>query len=264
MAIKSYLIKAINIFLKPIDYKISKKSYLDILEENADLIRGFGLLKYLKVNERIKFIKNLNSSKAHLNQDLFVLSELNFKENGFFVEFGATNGITNSNTYMLEKEFKWEGIVAEPGRNWQSELEKKRDCKIEKSCIWKETGKKLLFNEKINGELSTIDYFSNKKIFNNRHKSSDKYLVETLSLEDLLIKHNAPKFIDYLSIDTEGSEFTILKNFTFNKYKFKIITVEHNYTKDREKIYKLLTREGYKRQYEDISGYDDWYVLREN
>ena len=40
----------------------------------------------------------------------------------FFVEFGATNGITHSNTYMLEKELNWDGILVEPARIWHEEL----------------------------------------------------------------------------------------------------------------------------------------------
>ena len=77
---------------------------------------------------------------------------------------------------------------------------------------------------------------------------------------DLLEKYNAPKYIDYLSIDTEGSEYEILKNFDFEKYVFKIITIEHNYTSMRDKIFTLLTSKGYKRKYENLSQFDDWYV----
>ena len=51
-------------------------------------------------------------SKSQLKQDIFVLLETGFKRNGFFVEFGATNGIDLSNTYLLEKRFGWNGILA--------------------------------------------------------------------------------------------------------------------------------------------------------
>jgi hypothetical protein len=78
---------------------------------------------------------------------------------------------------------------------------------------------------------------------------------------DLLIEHKAPRVVDYLSIDTEGSEFDILENFDFESYKFKIITCEHNYTPMREKLSALLQNNGYQRKYEDISQFDDWWVL---
>ena len=78
---------------------------------------------------------------------------------------------------------------------------------------------------------------------------------------DLLKKYNAPKEIDYLSIDTEGSEFEILNAFDFDAYKIKVITCEHNFTPMREEIYKLLGSKGYVRKYQEFSQFDDWYVL---
>ena len=90
-----------------------------------------------------------------------------------------------------------------------------------------------------------------------------KYKVKTISLIDLLLKYNAPKQIDYLSIDTEGSEFEILNAFDFNLYDIKIITCEHNATLNKKKIYNLLINNGYKRKFEEFSNpNEDWYVRK--
>ena len=89
-----------------------------------------------------------------------------------------------------------------------------------------------------------------------------EYGVPTISLGDLLAEHNAPDQIDYLSVDTEGSEFYILSALDFSKYQFKVITVEHNYTDTREKVYELLTKNGYIRILEGFSQWDDWYVAK--
>jgi len=78
-------------------------------------------------------------------------------------------------------------------------------------------------------------------------------------LKDMLSKHNAPSIVDYLSIDTEGSEFDILSAFDFST-RFNIITCEHNNSSMQEPIYKLLTSHGYKRIYPEISAWEDWYV----
>jgi hypothetical protein len=89
--------------------------------------------------------------------------------------------------------------------------------------------------------------------------------VETLSLDDLLSQHNAPRDIGYLSLDTEGSELDILKAFDFDAYKIHVITVEHNHKPDlRSGIHSLLSQNGYKRVFAEVSDFDDWYVLTES
>ena len=80
-----------------------------------------------------------------------------------------------------------------------------------------------------------------------------------LQVDDLNYQH-MNTVLDYLSIDTEGSEFEILEAFNFDSYLIKIITVEHNYNALRNDIYNLLTEKGFKRMFESVSLYDDWYV----
>jgi hypothetical protein len=94
----------------------------------------------------------------------------------------------------------------------------------------------------------------------NIRSEGNRYEVKTISLNDLLLRYGAPSIIDYLSIDTEGSEIDILESFDFNQYTFSVITIEHNYTDSRNRIYELLTSKGYKRVNENISQFDDWYV----
>lgn len=142
-------------------------------------------------------------------------------------------------------------------------MDANREAHIEHNCVWKNTGEKLIFNEVDQGELSTIDLFSGSDGAKNARMTGSKYEVSTISLNDLLDKYNAPKEIDYLSIDTEGSEFEILSAFDFSKHKFKIITCEHNFTPNRKNIYSLLTKNGYERKYTDLSAFDDWYVLED-
>lgn len=212
-----------------------------------------------------KFLLEINKdliakSKSQLRQDLFVLSELGFKRNGFFVEFGATNGVDLSNSYLLEKEYGWSGILAEPAKLWHEDLFRNRTAIIDTRCVWSQTGVELLFSQAEVPELSTLNSFANIDSHALHRKNSFNYKVETVSLVEMLNQHNAPREIDYLSIDTEGSEFDILMNFDFEKYKFKIITCEHNYTESRDKIKSLLESQGYSRKLERISEFDDWYV----
>ena len=205
-------------------------------------------------------LNNFDLSKAQIFQDLFVLFMTNEKKGGYFVEVGATNGVTLSNTYCLEKSFGWDGILAEPARCWHAELSANRKCSIETNCVWEKSGEQLNFNEVSPGELSTINAYSGSDGHSLARETGEVYLVETISLNRLLEKHGAPRNIDYLSVDTEGSELTILNSFDFSKYNIRIITVEHNFTDNRDKIHDLLSRNGYERVFEKFSQWDDWYV----
>lgn len=254
----------INSFLAYFDIQLVRKSSHDEISSKLSVYRKYDFSELVESRHLITYLENLRDSKAQLGQDLFALNETGFKKNGFFVEFGATNGIDFSNTYLMEKKFQWKGILAEPAKIWQSALKLNRTSLIELDCVWKTTGDTLLFNEvnddSHHSELSTIDSFSDSDIHSKVRKAGNKYEVKTISLLDMLRKHNAPKTIDYLSIDTEGSEFMILNNFDFNEYDIKIITCEHNNTPMRKKIFDLLSANGYVRKYTEFSLFDDWYV----
>ena len=199
-------------------------------------------------------VKYLSSSRSQLMQDLFALSVLGEKRNGYFVEFGGGDGVTFSNSYMLETTFGWTGIVAEPSATFAPKVAANRRCTIDTRCVWSTSGEKLKFSEV--GELSSLTQFA--KYGRSR---AIEYSVETVSLNDLLEHHGAPTEIDYFSIDTEGSELEILKAFDFSHYRFNVITVEHGYvTANRDAIYELLTTNGYTRVPTELAQWDDWYV----
>jgi FkbM family methyltransferase len=205
-------------------------------------------------------LNNLGSSNAQLLQDLFVLFHLDNKVEGYFVEFGAADGITISNTFLLESQYGWSGIVAEPARRWRCPLKQNRNCSVDFRCVWRKSGEMLRFNETVDPGFATIQSFSYSDYHANNRTKGNIYDVQTVSLTDLLRQYDAPKVIDYLSIDTEGSELEILNSFTFHDYVIRVITVEHNHSDRRIQIYKLLTSKGYKRVFDQFSMYDDWYV----
>lgn len=249
--------------LKKMNIKLIRNNkYQEILYKNQKNENFIKLLGYFQGSEFNRAIEYIQFSEAQFGQDFLALFINNFIHNGFFVEFGATNGKDLSNTYLLEKKFGWSGILAEPAKDWHEELATNRSCNIVKDCVWKKSDKKLFFRQTEIKEVSTIEYFSNQDRHANFRKNGKIYEVNTISLIDLLEKFNAPPIIDYLSIDTEGSEFEILENFNFSLYSFRLITCEHNYTENREKIYNLLTSKGYTRILEDISGVDDWYIMK--
>jgi FkbM family methyltransferase len=203
------------------------------------------------------FSKLSEKSKSQLGQDLLAVACSEAKRGGFFVEFGATNGLELSNTYLLEKELGWSGILAEPAKVWHRDLEENRNVEISKVAVWSLSGETMKFLETSEPELSTLTRFS----ASDQHaRKGTTYEVETLSLMDLLLSRNAPPYIDFISIDTEGSEFEILENFDFSKFSFGLLCIEHNYTSSRESVSLLLQSNGYECILEDVSRWDAWFV----
>lgn len=231
----------------------------DRLDELKTREKGFFDLQFLKAmppEGRNRCFDLLDLSKSQLRQDLFGLVQNGFREGGFFIEFGATDGVELNNTWLMEKHFGWTGILAEPARGWHAALRANRECTVETRCIWKESGARLQFTEAPRGENSGISQF----VKPSRKLRGQSYEVETLSLLDALDEHGAPEVIDFASIDTEGSEFDILNAFDFDRYRFRVMVIEHNHAPQRQKVYDLLTGKGYRRVLEEISRFDDWYL----
>jgi FkbM family methyltransferase len=250
----------VRAMLKRLGVGVTSYSNLEWLLANHQAAFSLGLLQEYPAVLAGAALPLLKKSRAQFRQDVFVLLELAFKAGGYFVEFGAADGIEGSNTYLLEQEFGWTGILAEPAKVWHADLQRNRHCRLETRCVWRESGARLAFNEVSNAQLSTIAAFNPDDRHRLSRRSGTTYDVTTISLVDLLDAHGAPRFVDYLSIDTEGSEFEILANFDFDKYRFGVITCEHNYTSARADIHRLLTYRGYVRKFENLSQTDDWYV----
>jgi FkbM family methyltransferase len=255
--------------LKNRDLEIVTKSRLEELETYEKRLELLRELVGIKIDQSVLLeiikISVICSSQSQLMQDIFAsyFNESNpGKYEKYFVEFGSTDGKTLSNTYILEKQFNWQGILAEPARMWHLQLLTTRKCQIDTRAVSEFSGGKVPFMENKVGELSRIvDRIESK---NFKSKVGVEYIVETISLNDLLNSYKAPRNIGYLSVDTEGNEYEILKGFNFEEYKFGFINVEHNYSENRQKIHDLLVRNGYTRILEDFSKWDDFYIPRDH
>jgi FkbM family methyltransferase len=198
-------------------------------------------------------------SFSQLGQDLEVLNFYNNKEGGFFIEIGASDGIILSNTYLLETKYKWKGICCEPiPKNFKKLVQNRPNSICYSEAVYNDSGLSVTFDiandgDMLSGISKNIDKYrsvvdANKTIID----------VQTISLLDVLDKANAPSFIEYMSLDTEGSEFEILKSFDFGRYIFGLIDVEHNYVEPRRtEIKNLLLSKGY--IYKGENRWDDMY-----
>ena len=105
-------------------------------------------------------------------------------------------------------------------------------------------------------------YGSNKLNQIESKNDEQKIILNTICLNHLFLKYKLLlKKVDYISIDTEGTEFEILKNFNFKRFNVRIFSIEHNFEKKkRNKIFKLMSKNGYTRVYKFFSYMDDWYI----
>lgn len=263
----------LNALVSKLGYRVVQDSPLLFHgQELNELYRQAPWIKYwleLSESERKVVSPLLWASKAQLGQDLFAWIESSRNPQSrtpFFVDIGASDGVRFSNSWLLEQHLGWKGIAAEPARCWHSSLHSNRSCSVDTNAVFSSSGQKLLFLDVSNSngyrELSGLASTSGSdERRQERQADPTTYQVETISLIDLLATHQAPRFIDFLSIDTEGSELAILEVFDFEAYQFGSICIEHNYNaKTRNAIHDLLTNKGYQRKHVHASAWDDWYV----
>ena len=201
----------------------------------------------------------MENSYSQLGQDTKVYDFYKGKTEGYFVEVGAYDGIALSNTYAFEK-LGWKGICCEPLPSRFADLGRNRTAHCCNQAVYHTTGLSVSFDIEgdagmLSGISSNLD--AHKHVVNKNKKT---VTMQTISLNDLLSKFEAPSFIEYLSLDTEGSEYEILRNLDFNKWQFGIIDVEHNYVEPRRTMIKqLLCNNGY--TYLGPNEFDDSYCL---
>lgn len=245
-----------------LSHTAAQKSYVRQILFNAMAKRAEDIERLQDIEE-IRFLGhcflNLHHANAQILQDLWVTFETGGLREGFFVEFGATNGRTNSNTYLLEDGYGWTGILAEPNPVWHADLARNRACTIEHRCIAARSGETVEFLATDDPELSALATCAANDHFAAVRSAAPRIEVETLSLNDLLAQHRAPRQIDYMSVDTEGSELEIMSAFDFSRYDVQLFSIEHNNTANEAGLDALMQARGYHRRFPEYSQWDAWY-----
>jgi FkbM family methyltransferase len=203
---------------------------------------------------------------SQYQQDKF-LNETIFKNktDGFFIDIGASEPIDQNNTYFFEK-LGWNGILIEPRIKEYEKLKQERSSYIENIAIYNKCGiEKFIccdgYIKGLSGLLAEQKTEHLNRIFNELlvyGKSVEIIEVQTITINKLLEKYNI-NTIDYLSIDTEGSEYKILQTIDFNKVKIKAISVENNYHESN--VYNLLTKYNFEKATQ--IGCDDIYINKQ-
>lgn len=153
------------------------------------------------------------------------------KTNGYFVDIGAHDGETFSNSKFFE-ELGWTGVCVEPNPKVFEILSSTRKCKCVMKAVADCTGTAQFFQiiegaDMLSGLVDEFTQNGIKNIYSNLEDKSKgfDYIDVELDLFDNIVDQTE---IDFLSLDTEGNELKILKTIDFNKYNIKIITLENN------------------------------------
>lgn len=214
--------------------------YKNLLENNLSRL-GSGpesqaIRPYNKnLKEKFKFnfngLDNIENNHSQVYQDMFILTILNGKNNGSYLEIGSSEPFKNNNTALLEKQFGWNGVGIEYSENFVKQYKDHRSNTI--LCI----------------DALLVNYT----------KLLEKYFPNTNT-------------IDYLQLDIEPprNTYQALLSIPFDKYKFAVITYEHDYYVDISKSYRdksrhYLTELGYKLIISNISPdnnspFEDWWI----
>ena len=181
------------------------------------------MLKFIKV-----FIKSLTHKKVSYSYggiDSLVLNIFKDQKEGFYLDIGCGHPIKNNNTYLLNKK-GWNGI------NIDLDVDnidlfnsyRKKDVNLTTAVSDKEGETELYFYH----SKSALNTISKDNADFQKAKVSAIKKIKTQTINKII--ENSPfkdRKIDFLSVDVEGSELAILKNFDFIKYSPKVIVVEY-------------------------------------
>lgn len=191
---------------------------------------------------------------SQIEQDKY-LNETVFKnyKNGTFVDVGAHDGISLSNSYYLEKYRHWNGICIEPMPDTFNKLRVNRPSILSLNIAIDETEGEADFilnsgyTEMLSGLANKIDNSHLERINSENNKfggQSQTIRVKTSPLQNILDKYQL-RHINYLSIDVEGAEFSVLKSINYNSTFIDVIDFEHNYSPIKAEIISFLENKGF-------------------
>ncbi|CAG7687375.1 unnamed protein product [Allacma fusca] len=189
---------------------------------------------------------NLSNAKLDpsMGQSIIVKHALNEMRNGFFVECGALDGETRSNTLMLERDYGWQGLLIEGDpKNFERLITKNRKAWSSDACLaTKRFPHQVIFKQHFNmGKIS-----SKMTIQDGAEIPWGFAKVQCFPLFSLLSALNI-SVVDYLSLDVEGNELDVLRTVPFDAILIKVLSVEYVHDKGgREAVKKFMTSKGFR------------------
>jgi FkbM family methyltransferase len=179
------------------------------------------------------------------------------KQSGYFVELGANNGVSQSNTLLLETFWGWRGTLIEPVGETFLQLIRHRSAKrnhlVRAACVsfeFADSTVKIatsgLMSAPIGVDSDVHDPVEHAKSGLKHTPGRDKVTIEEVparTLAGILEDAKAPSHIDLLSLDVEGGEIEVLNGLDFDRYSFGTLVIE---SRSIQRLEKLLNSKGYR------------------
>ena len=194
--------------------------------------------------------------ESELNQDIFALL-INRFQAGYFVDVGANDGYALSNTVYLEEKFGWRGVLIEPNPRYASALAgRKGSIHVNKAVAPRQGAAEFVDAGLYGGLRPSLDSRHAA-----RRNDSATFMVECERLGEILDEAGTPTRVDFVSIDIEGQEVSVVRQLVENRRRFRCGCIEHNFRQaDLDEICGLLTSAGYKPIWEQQTNQDIFFV----
>ncbi len=189
---------------------------------------------------------------APKQEDELVWEYFGRKDSGFFVDVGANDPKTYSQTWLLESK-GWKGLLVEPLGRLADKLRAARPASrvFQVACGGPGHAETAEFHEaEADGHSSLAPNLVDPGIRYVRMET-----VPVLTMDELLAEAGSPE-IDFISIDVEGTQFDVLRGFTLQKHRPKLLFVEDHLTD--WKTHFLIRSQGYRLV--KRTGNNNWYV----
>jgi hypothetical protein len=162
--------------------------------------------------------------RAQSGQDKYVLQHLVTRcSGGTYVEFGARDGERESNTYFFEKSLGWRGLLVEgdPAQVMGLHTNRPGAVKVEGAICPSGMQNVSYLSSRIGGFSGFAESFEPSR----RRTVTKRRVVRCFQLADLL-RSNGMGRVDYMTIDTEGSEAMLIEDFPWDQFEVKVVQVE--------------------------------------
>ena len=184
-----------------------------------------------------------------------ILSDIFPQNTGICVEIGANDGKTYSNSLFFENR-GWKCFLVEPTPHLCAIIRQTRTAKLFE-CACSSTEGEAVFNFMKDYDL----YSSIEQNFTMSHALESSQITQTkikTRTLDSILDESSINHIDFITIDVEGHELSVLQGFTIEKYTPKIVIIEDDSDIVKSAVNNFMEEKGYTKFYR--SGGNDWYA----